>query len=115
MVSLDWGFHEPLAFLTAGHRFREVHWQIPSALRRLGGWRVRADTPRVYLLHLPPYDRAGYGLPFLEAVEAAAGKDRVEIVTYRDRDGQVASVAVRIRAPHAFVYDGRFRIVIPDS
>lgn len=112
--SLDWGFHEPLAFLAPDHRFAEIHWQIPAALRRQGAWHVRAEGERVYVLHLPPYDRAGYGLAFLEAVEAA-GPEKSEIVSYRDRDGRVASVAVRIARAHEIFFDGRFRVAIPDS
>ena len=107
--SLDWGFHEPLAFLGAGERLHEVHWQIPSMQRRLGAFRARGEANRIYVLHLPPYDRSGYGLDFLEAVKAN-DPERSEIVTYRDGDGDVAFLTVRILGPHAIYYDGRFAI-----
>jgi hypothetical protein len=77
--------------------------------RRLGAFRARGEANRIYVLHLPPYDRSGYGLDFLEALKAN-DPAHSEIVTYRDGDGDVAFLTVRILGPHAIYYDGRFAI-----
>jgi hypothetical protein len=117
--SLDWGFHEPLAFLGAQGSLREVHWphtrgSIGFEQRKRGFWRARGDASRIYVLHLPPYDRSGYGKPFLDAA-LSLGPERTEIKHYRDRQGETAFVTVRILDPHELTYAGRFRIALRPS
>ena len=114
--SLDWGFQEPLAFLGARGRLREVHWpHVPGSIgferSRRGAWRVQGDASRLYVLHLPPYDRSGYGRPFLDAA-LDLDPQRIEVRRYRDREGQTAFVTVRILAPHDVTYAGRFQIAL---
>ena len=117
--SLDWGFQEPLAFLGARGRLREIHWpHIPGSIgferSQRGAWRAQGDASRLYLLHLPPYDRSGYGQPFLDAV-GELDPQRIEIRRYKDREGQTAFVTVRILAPHDVAYAGRFRIALRET
>ena len=66
--SLDWGFHEPLALLSQGGSLREAHWQIPRALRERPAWVIAGEAGDYYILHLPPYDRSGFGQLFATAV-----------------------------------------------
>jgi len=109
VISLDWGFHEPLAFLGAGESLEEVHWRISNARRRSGAWRSLGDADDLYVLHLPPYDLSGYGESFLEAARAVDA-DSSEIRSYTDGRGEVAFVTVRLLGHHAVVFDGNFTI-----
>lgn len=103
--SLDWGFHEPLAFLARGGNFREAHWQIPQAVRQRGSWVIAGKPGDLYVLHLPPYDRSGFGQPFLEAAESLKSR-RVAVRRYRDGEGELAFMTVRVNAPHRIRFAG---------
>lgn len=115
VLSLDWGFHEPLAFLAQGGALREAHWQIPRSIRQRGEWRFRGESGDRYILHLPPYDRAGFGRPFLDAVERL-NSELVVVQRHLDGDGDIAFVTVRVNAPHELSFEagstgrGEFRI-----
>lgn len=105
-VSLDWGFHEPLQFMTRRARLREGIWEIPRALRAGRTWSHKGDADTVYLVHGPDYDLFGLGKPLLEY----AHRSKLEIETIRDGGGDVAFHVVRIPRRHTLVFDGGFRV-----
>ena len=110
-VSLDWGFHEPLLFLTSRAELTEPIWQIGHA-RQLGrAWTHDGDDRHVYLVHPERFDLFGYGPAFLAAVERDAG-GAARIEEHRDREGEVAFLTVRFDRAHRFVYGGEFRIFL---
>jgi hypothetical protein len=102
IVSLDWGFHESVGFLTEGPRLMEAYPRIPAALAQRGAWTVEGSPRHVYLLHEQPYDLFGYGGPFLAAVARLAPKT-VAVERHLDRQGQPAFTSVRILVPHRVV------------
>ncbi|MBW2419506.1 MAG: hypothetical protein JRH19_13225, partial [Deltaproteobacteria bacterium] len=109
VVSLDWGFHEPLLFLTDRIQLVEPIWSIPHALRRGHPWAHEGDALTVYLVHDEPYDLFGLGPDFLSAVRTLPS-DRVEIREHLDREGAVSFLSVRFLGPHRLVYSGRFSL-----
>ncbi len=105
-ISLDWGFHEPLLFLTRTATLREAIWEIPAALRSGRAWGNRGDASTHYLVHDAGYDLFGVGPRLLEY----ARENGLEIETHRDGAGEPAFHDIRIRRPHVLVFDGRFRV-----
>lgn len=105
-VSLDWGFHEPLLFLTRTAPLREGIWEIPAALRAGRAWENRGDARTSYLVHPAEYDLFGVSPRLLDFAEEAA----LEVETVRDGQGSVVFHIVRIDRPHRLVFDGRFRV-----
>jgi Dolichyl-phosphate-mannose-protein mannosyltransferase len=86
IASLDWGFGEPLAFLTDGPTLVEPFWSRDASLER------SPDT--IFLVHPPEYRLFGFGEPML--VEArSAPPASVELRAWRDHQGQVAFYSVR--------------------
>jgi hypothetical protein len=102
-VSLDWGLHEPLLFLTARARLEEPIWRLQHAARSGRPARLAGRAGDLYLLHPPDYDLFGFGPPFLAALERL-GPGAAETLTYRDREGRVAFLAVRLAADHRIVF-----------
>lgn len=112
VVSLDWGFHETLGFLTEGPRLVDAYPRIPAALGQRGVWTVEGTQRNVYLLHEAPYDLFGYGAPFLEAL-ARVDPAYVVVERHVDREGELAFVEVRMTRPHRVLYrSGGFEIQI---
>ncbi|MCG8590286.1 MAG: hypothetical protein MJE66_13425, partial [Proteobacteria bacterium] len=109
VVSLDWGLHEPILFVSQAGRAIEPIWRIPRDLRRRGAWTYSGSVRDVYLSHEEEYDLFGYGPDFLRAARALPS-DGVEIREHRDARGEVAFVSVRFGSPHRIAYDGSFRI-----
>lgn len=109
VVSLDWGFHEPLLFLTHRARMEEPIWTIPQLLARRQVWTFEGDENTTYLVHGPQYDLFGIG-PALLVAARVSGNANVEVAPYFDGRGDVAFYAVRIRQPHQLSFDGQFRI-----
>lgn len=105
-VSLDWGFHEPLLFLTRTATLHEPIWQIPAALRAGRAWGHRGDAGTAYLVHDAGYDLFGLGPRLLEHARTTG----LEIETHRDEAGDPAFHVVRVPRPHTLVFDGRFRV-----
>jgi len=97
-VSLDWGFHLPLAFETHGAPLAEPIWEIESQVRATGRWSTEGDAARRYVVHGAPWDRFGYG-PHLLASARAVG-ERASIREWRDREGEVAFYTIEIPGPH---------------
>ncbi len=108
-ISLDWGFHEPLLFLTERARLGEAIWSIPQTLRAGRPWVHVGDADTLYLVHPAPYDLFGLGPDFMSAV-AALDPNEVEVVTHHDGDGDPAFRTVRIQRRHRLVHTGRFAI-----
>jgi len=105
-VSLDWGFHEPLLFLTRTAPLRESIWEIPAALRAGRAWENRGDARTSYLVHPPEYDLFGVSPRLLDFARGAG----LEVEAFRDGKGEIVFHAVRIGRPHRLVFDGRFRV-----
>jgi hypothetical protein len=105
VVSLDWGFHEPLLFLTRRAELLQPIWRIPVAVRTRGEWRYEGGPRDLYLVHPAEYDLFGNGPPFLRAAERLAERepDAVEIRRYTDREGGLAFLSVRFARPHLLV------------
>jgi hypothetical protein len=110
VVSLDWGFHEPLQLLTDHAELHEAIWVIPRVLRSGRPWIVEGDANTVYLAHDAPYDLFGLGPLFLSTMRAQdAGS--VQIVAHRDGSGDVAFYSVRVPRPHRLDYTGEFHLL----
>jgi hypothetical protein len=109
VVSLDWGFHEQLMFLTRQTRLHEAIWTIPKLLQRGQPWVFEAGSETYYLVHDSPYDLFGLGEKLIRSARAL-GDGAVEIETWRDGLGETAFVSIRIPRRHRLVYTGEFAI-----
>jgi len=110
VVCLDWGLHNQVAFLSDELRSIDAIWQVHGALARGQIWSFLGDAGTVYLIHPEPYDLFGLGALFQRALGALPA-DRVDVRPHVDREGGVAFLAVRLKAPHRILYDGsRFAI-----
>ena len=114
VVSLDWGFHEPLLFLTRDVRLVESIWTLPQQLANGRPWEFTAGENTTYLVHEFPYDLFGLGPKFLLAARLA-GKQAARIEVHRDASGDPAFYSVNIPQPHRVRYDGNFRIRLQDA
>jgi hypothetical protein len=110
-VSLDWGFHLPLLFLTESPTLLEPYWRIPDTIRSGRPWSLTGGPQSRYLVHDEPYDRFGYSPLFLEAVRALE-PSRVEIRRHRDREGTVAFLSVRFSGVHRITLTRTGRFVV---
>ena len=106
VVCLDWGFHNQVAFLGDQLRSVDAIWQVRGALARGQIWSFVGDAGTVYLIHPEPFDLFGLGGRFQSALEALP-EDRVEMRPHVDREGGAVFLAVRLKAPHRILYDGR--------
>ena len=109
IVSLDWGFHEPLLFLTQKARMLEPIWGIPHQVSRKGVWQFEGDGRTTYLVHGPEYDLMGIG-PSLLIAARTHPELGARIETHRDGSGSIAFYSVVIEEPHALQFDGRFTL-----
>ncbi len=109
VVSLDWGFHEPLLFLTRHTRLVESIWALPRTLAAGRPWVFAGDAETVYLIHDSPHDLFGLG-PKLLLAARLAGDETARIRAHRDGGGDLAFYSVRVLRPHELRYDGKFRI-----
>jgi hypothetical protein len=97
IVSMDWGFHEQLLFLTRGPKLEEPIWRRDMT----GPWRfdIPASPSTIYLVHPPEYGLMPSNRAFWNLVQGY-GDGAAEQRVYRDREGRPAFVAVRwLRAP----------------
>ena len=109
VVALDWGFHEPLLFLTRSVVLSEPIWTIPRLLQQGRPWVHRGDARHLYLVNDARYDLFGLG-PKLLAAAREIDPERVEIRTHRDREEQPAFYTVRFLRPHQLIYTGDFEV-----
>ena len=109
VVSLDWGFHEPLLFLSHQIQMHEPIWKIPQVLGRGQPWTFTGDEKTIYLVHGPKYDLFGIGPSLLVAARIQAEKG-VQITPHGEREGETAFYSVRIPHPHTLRFDGQFQI-----
>ena len=112
VVSFDWGFHEPLLFLTARVRPLEPIWSVPAFLTRGRPFVHAGDERHVYLVHDQPYDLFYLGPKLLRAARSL-GRERVEIRPHLDREGVPAFYSIRVTEPHRLIYTGEFQIHFP--
>ena len=108
-VSLDWGFHETLQFLTRENRLEEPIWVLPNLLARGRPWVHRGDASHHYLVFAPRYDLFGLGPKLLEAARALPPED-VRIREHTDREGETVFYSIRFMRPHQLVFGGRFEV-----
>jgi len=110
VVSLDWGFQQPLRFLNRDLPVVETIWALrappPGA-----PWSIQGGPDHVYLVQPPGLSVFDYGDSFLAAV-AALPPDQVEIRTHRDATGEAAFLSVRIARPHRLVYRRGFEVIV---
>jgi hypothetical protein len=98
VVCLDWGLHNQVAFLGEGVRSLDAIWQVRRELARGEAWSFAGDAGTVYLIHPEPFDLFGLGVRFQSALEGVP-EDRVDLRPHFDREGGVAFLAVRLKAP----------------
>jgi hypothetical protein len=108
VVSLDWGFHEPLLFLTRQTRLVESIWSLPQQIASGRPWVFAGSQDTVYLVHDVPHDLFGLG-PKLLVAARLAGSEKARITPHRDGGGELAFYSVEFLGPHSLRYDGRFR------
>ncbi|MEE3328969.1 MAG: glycosyltransferase family 39 protein [Myxococcota bacterium] len=108
-VSLDWGFHEPLLFLTKRAQMIEPIWGIPHQVAKEGVWRLDGDGHTTYLIHGPEYDLMGIG-PSLLVAERTNPELGSRIESHRDGDNEIAFYTVVIEKPHTLHFNGKFRL-----
>ena len=108
-ISLDWGFHEPLLFLTTKQSLIEPIWTIPQLLRLGRPWVHPGDANHHYLVRDASYDLFHLG-PKLLATARELGPDLAEIRTHADRQGDAAFYSVRFTGSHQLVYSGEFEV-----
>jgi len=92
-VSLDWGFNEPLVFLTDAPRLEELFYRLTAARDKVS---LPRDPNAVYLAYAPEY-LAGFDNGLLSAVSRQ--KSGVEIRPWRDGEGRVVFYSFRFVAP----------------
>ncbi len=109
VVSLDWGFHEPLLFLSSRAKMIEPIWGIAGVLQSGRPWVFEGTSQMIYLVHAAPYDLFGLSSRFLRAARRL-GPDGAQIAAHTDRQGEAAFYSVRIPRQHRLVYTGRFQI-----
>jgi len=108
LVSLDWGFHEPLLFSAQNVALSEPIWAMSESLRRRSRFILNGTQQTVYLYHEAPYDLFGFGAAFAQMLRIHA--DQVEISEHRDGRGDLVFKSARIAAPHELGFDGTFRL-----
>jgi len=92
IVSLDWGFNEQLAFLTAGPELSEPFWQFNQTLPLLS-----PDQNSIYLAHPAEYSVLKYDVAYLNQLQK--GGANVEITPHVDRQNEIAFYTIRFRQP----------------
>ena len=103
VLSLDWGFHETLGFLTRGPTLIDAYPRIPAMVSQRGVWESAGSPEHVYLVHDEPYDLFGYGPLFLRAA-ARLPPAQVTLRRHLDGEGELAFVSVRFARPHRIVF-----------
>jgi hypothetical protein len=92
LVSLDWGFHESLLFLTDKPTLVEPFWKLTGT----DPAKLPQDTSLVYLVHPPEYSLSPFGATFLDF---ARKNPRAKITDWRDHEGKIVFYTVQFTAP----------------
>jgi len=93
LVSLDWGFHEQLSFLTAAPRRFEPTWNLQE-----GKPVTLLPDPRVYyFIHPPEFSFFAFGEEYLAAARAA--DPGLEVESRTNREGRVVFQVFRFSTP----------------
>ncbi|HEY5345544.1 MAG TPA: glycosyltransferase family 39 protein, partial [Verrucomicrobiae bacterium] len=92
LVSLDWGFHESLLFLTDKPTLVEPFWHLTGTDPAL----LPQGTNFIYLVHPPEYSLSPFGATFLDF---ARTNSRAKITDWRDREGKIVFYTVQFTAP----------------
>jgi hypothetical protein len=110
-ISLDWGLHEPLLFLTRKAQLLEPIWQIRPDRRARGVWTFDGRAGDVYVLHEEPFDLFQLGVPFMSAAERLEAREPGATTreAFPDREGGPAIVTITLHRDHRLRFDGRFR------
>jgi hypothetical protein len=87
IVSLDWGFQEQLLYLCDHKRLLEPIWRSET---------MPESAKCVYLLHPPEYTLYPEGWEYFRGMKEA-NSEKLSIRPYKDRQGNVAFYAVRLR------------------
>ena len=92
LVSLDWGFHESLLFLTDKPTLVEPFWQLTGTDPVL----LPQNTNYIYLVHPPEYSLSPFGETYLNFVRQ---NPRAKITDWRDREGKIVFYTVQFTRP----------------
>ncbi len=92
LVSLDWGFHESLLFLTDKPMLIEPFWKLTGTDPAL----LPQNTNYVFLVHPPEYSLSPFGATYLDF---ARQNPRAKISDWRDREGKIVFYTVQFTAP----------------
>jgi len=92
LVSLDWGFHESLLFLTDKPTLIEPFWKLTGT----DPAQLPEGTNLVYLVHPPEYSLSPLGATFLDY---ARRNPRAKIADWRDHEGKIVFYTVQFAAP----------------
>jgi hypothetical protein len=92
LVSLDWGFHESLMFLTDQPTLVEPFWHLTGT----DPARLPQGTNYIYLVHPPEYSLSPFGAVFLNYISQ---KPEHKIEDWRDAEGKIVFYSVSLPAP----------------
>ncbi len=92
LVSLDWGFHESLLFLTDKPTLIEPFWHLTGTNPAL----LPQSTNYIYLVHPPEYSLSPFGETFLKFANEKTG---TKIKPWCDREGKIVFYTVQFTAP----------------
>lgn len=114
VVSLDWGFHEPLLFTTQRVKLSEPIWAMTQIARRHGRYVMNGDHHTIYLIHEQPYDLFGLGEPFMRVLRVS-DPERYTVREHLDGSGELAFKSIRFDRPHELSFDGIFHIRLSEA
>jgi hypothetical protein len=90
IVSLDWGFHEPLSFLTDGPRLFEATWDLNDGIR----FNIATNANVFYLVHPAEYAQFPFGQDFVRTA-GGTGSMKLSLQPRNDRHGRTVFFVVR--------------------
>lgn len=108
VVSLDWGFHENLAFLRPDLVLREPTWKLMAlAQQKRGSWSFYGGPGTLYLFHPKRFDLLGFGPAFRDALREL-DPSAYRVRRHEDRTGALVFLSIELRRDHALRYRGAF-------
>ncbi len=116
VVSLDWGFHENLAFLRPDVTLRNPGWKLMAlAQQRQGSWSFYGGPGTLYLFHPKRFDLLGFG-PAFRAALRELDPSSYRLRRHQDREGTPVFLSVELLREHRLGYRGAFEFELdPDS